>query len=144
MTTTFETSKRLKEAGFPQPEPHYRQVWHTSDGVDCFTLGRKTPQGRFWADDKILKPDFHTSPDVVFAPTESDILPELPTTFRLGASVFEKDGERHVEFVAWNVVEGDVEMISAYHPNAAEALARVWLELEAANKRAEQVNPSGA
>jgi len=76
-TVSFETAVRLKEAGFPRPEPHYRQVWYTSDGIDCFTLGRKSPQGRFWADDKILKPDFHTSPDVVFAPTATDILREI-------------------------------------------------------------------
>lgn len=125
MTTTFETSKRLKDAGFPQPEPQYRhtrQVWYDTQGIDWFFGGSAE----------------------YFAPTATDILSELPGSFRLGASVFEKDGERHVEFVAWNVVENDVEMISAYHPNAAEALARVWLDLEAAKKRAEQVNPSGA
>lgn len=31
---SFETALRLKEAGFPQPEPHYRQVWYDERGED--------------------------------------------------------------------------------------------------------------
>jgi len=128
-TVSFETAVRLKEAGFPQPEPHYRQVWYTSDGVDCFTLGRKNPQGRFWADDKILKPDFHTSPDVVFAPTTTDILQEIYSFFpaSAGGAWYWVNLSPQGGLWAVTVKFGSGADVARYvHENPAEAAALVY------------------
>jgi len=35
---TFETAQRLKEAGFPQPEPEFGQVWYEKN-ANAYVLG---------------------------------------------------------------------------------------------------------
>lgn len=77
--TTFETSKRLKEAGFPQPEPDFGKIYYDKESeqkivviafdgeyVDCVY------QNLTWVSYYIK------ISDLIFAPTATDILREMP------------------------------------------------------------------
>jgi len=121
MTTTFETSKRLKEAGFPQV--------FRADSFCYINYGGKYPHADILAVRGLLS----AQDRIILAATESDILAELPPTFRLGAN---KLGVSGADFVVWNEIADDMTEIIAFHENAAEALALAWLDLEAAKKRA--------
>lgn len=59
---SFETAKRLANAGFPKPAPDYGQTWYTHYGCP----GSVTDLSK-WSDN-----------GEVFAPTATDILRELP------------------------------------------------------------------
>lgn len=42
MTATFESAKRLKEAGFPQPLPLGVQVWFLKGGLPLVVIAKAT------------------------------------------------------------------------------------------------------
>lgn len=75
--TTYETARALKEAGFPQPEPEFGQVWYDNDGYAFICL-----------DDGYMV----SSPGTVFCPgdlgdmfyaaTVTDILREIELYFQ--------------------------------------------------------------
>lgn len=68
-TVTFETAKKLKEAGFPQPNPvgDYWYIEHsTKDGGPPFSIAR----GEFL----VHNPEYIN--DAIYAPTATELLPE--------------------------------------------------------------------
>lgn len=82
--TTFEKSKRLKEAGFPQPEPDFGKIYYDKESeqkivviafdgeyVDCVY------QNLTWVSYYIK------ISDLIFAPTATDILREMPGCYHL-------------------------------------------------------------
>lgn len=102
---TFETAKRLAEAGFPQPSPDYGQTWYTHDG----SPGSVTSLSK-WSDN-----------GEVFAPAATDILRELPGWNLCYDTV-----------IGWHVWFDDVaewdycEPPFFKHENPAEAAAQAW------------------
>lgn len=116
---TFETSLRLKEAGFPQPTPEAGQFWwfvRYPDGtarkeVICVVIkGAMKPMD---GDNLEGKQEF------VFAPTSADILRELPVGFcivNFGKFGFGAEFEKH-EYIR--------------DQNPAEAAAQAFLNLKA-------------
>jgi hypothetical protein len=63
--TTFETSLRLREAGFPQPEKEFGQVWYRVKNGEPVLVG----QGLFHFD--------KTYEDLVFAPRITDLFLDI-------------------------------------------------------------------
>lgn len=84
-TVTFETAVRLKEAGFPQPVPDFGQTWLAEK--ETIILGGKSkafPTRRLCVSDgssDLVFTDEWISENMVFAPTATDILAELPDFF---------------------------------------------------------------
>ncbi len=79
------TARRLRDAGFPQPEPEFGQIWHPSRYGGLFvyickgcgnTMELRAPAG--WSTWE--KPG---SDKLFFAPTAADILRELPDRYVL-------------------------------------------------------------
>lgn len=70
--TTYELAKKLKEAGFPQPEPKFSQIWF-ADYDNGYMLGEKLLVGtnHFLDVERLEQP-------MVFCPTFEDIWRELP------------------------------------------------------------------
>jgi len=68
----YELAKQLKEAGFPQPEPKFGQVWY-ADYDNGHMLGRKLLVGtnHFLDVERLEQP-------MVFCPTFEDIWAQLP------------------------------------------------------------------
>jgi len=105
---SFETAKRLKEAGFPQPEKlTHGQFYYSEHGhLFRYTHG----------------PQYENT---FFAPSATDILKELGRRFILG---YEKNGwwcekTQHV----YEVADGMQVTASYNHENPAEACAAAWL-----------------
>ena len=71
---SFETAKRLKEAGFPQPEPQRGQVWYSKHRAEYLVYN----VDEFGADYSCGSLSFVgrslSADDCVFAPTATDIL----------------------------------------------------------------------
>lgn len=90
---TFETAVRLKEAGFPQPE-----LTHVLGHIFYDRLGRKYMA--VWQDNEdsniLMQPYLHNYSDLknpmVFAPTATDILRELPDYWFVSASTTDPHG----------------------------------------------------
>lgn len=112
-TVTFETAKRLAEAGFPQPEHEHdkERFWYQRDGSLIF-LGHTV--------------DDHCEPiegGSYFAPTATDILRELP-----GYALALLLSYRHQTGEAWFCWDIDQAETFFSHPtNPAEAAAEAWL-----------------
>lgn len=82
---SFETAKKLKEAGFPQPTPAPGQFWHEGNEGGLFVIGRvygdkmtgcyieseRTPQ-------HLVFERATMNGKEIFAPTATDILRLLP------------------------------------------------------------------
>ena len=120
---TFETAQRLKEAGFPQPEPERGQVWYNETGEEYFitnTGGACVDYacGDYWYVDRSLSAD-----GCVFAPTATDILQNLPIQYEMYYS--EREG---CFFTHCRSDDGFI-VPFYYHINPAEAAAAAWLEL---------------
>ncbi len=83
---SFETARRLKEAGFPQPEPEVGQVWVEPEGIAyVIALIRDT---EFWGRymnhvDRIDECDISEIKNDAFCPTATDILLDMPDGYRL-------------------------------------------------------------
>lgn len=86
---SFETAKRLKEAGFPQPEPEVGQFWYRKHPSLAITLEfaqsvepDENGGSRFytlWVGTEDTGGKFYDCKkhDLIFAPTSTDILREL-------------------------------------------------------------------
>lgn len=78
--TSSETSKRLKDAGFPQPPFQVGQSWYDVSGELFWVKCDESPyiHGEWWGDDHS---GFVEIPhgDEVFAPTATDIIEQLPS-----------------------------------------------------------------
>jgi len=103
---TFETSIRLKDAGFPQPSPKAGQFWY----------GKNREVGYIFYHERLALLSgeivyFDAPEKCVFAPTSTDILRELGPLFDLSCDCGE----------FWCRDEKDW--------NPAEAVAEAWLKL---------------
>lgn len=120
---SFETAKKLKEAGYPQPEFSCWQMWYNELGIgtfiglktdikgimyfDCYNLGSGTSLTRW------LKEEDKTT----FAPTVDDILMNLGCVY-----LSKMKGDY------WGVFEKETNVMVSYHPeNPAEACAEAYL-----------------
>lgn len=136
---TFETAKALKDAGFPQPEPEAGQVWYARHETFIF-LGRISSGA--WT---VCSVDYDEVQniypnDMVFAPTATDLLLDLPEDTHL--YVADVDGERFFvpslfEFVENETIKYDDGLMAGWDisepdTNPAEACAAAWLALSKA------------
>ncbi len=114
---SYETAVRLKEAGFPQPQPGAGQWWHNPD-FGLFVVGV-----RWFADNREYKIFYPGTGKPVlkseamflkcaFAPTATDILRELADYELLSAVT--SDSQQFIETIT-----------------DPEALAEAWLKLNA-------------
>lgn len=120
MTVSFETAKRLKEAGFPQPLPQRGQIWFFKNGVgmvvtcggdllDVEMCDYVTASGTLYL-------NRYLNDGEVFAPMATDILRHLPGH----ALTIEGD--------LWVIFEIETGYyISDWNENPAEAAAQAWI-----------------
>lgn len=130
--TTPETAQRLKDAGFPQPEPKPGQYWCKIPGYwDFYGLISRPHnryEGDFWAvflpvsllvpypdHEAQIQSSLFDDECLAYAPTATDILRQLGKGW-----VFLYDSFRS-EFLCSKFP------ISVYHENPAEAAALAWL-----------------
>ena len=121
---TRQTAIRLKNAGFPQPAPAMGQIWYDAFGVARFVRGRGVAFTLFNCNTGVVNLLLEGSTfweEAVFAPTVADILPLLPTTYRIGAG--------GGDFVVWEMVDEDTDYASVFNNNADEAAALAWLDI---------------
>ena len=116
---SFATAKRLKEAGFPQPEPAIGQSWYGMTGKRFVVVGQRAPGYWHCAYEShgidIEVGDFDPK---AFAPTATDIL-------RLDANLFlQSTSDGFAAYGDWRELEDG---ISTENPKASEACAAVWL-----------------
>ena len=131
---TFETAKRLKAAGFPQPEPAFGQFWYNRSGTPCIMSHRIDPEsslivkslhGGAWYHMYEMK----RNGGFVFAPSATDILRELKNN---SGPLFWWSLSPD-EAIAWRCVGlGAIDTIAfdSRHENPAEACADAWLQLQ--------------
>lgn len=122
-TVSFETAKRLKEAGFPQPEFEFGQLWHTDGDRDCAFVGTM-PFVR-------MKQDYAGS--IIFLPTATDILLELQAVSDPNRwwALIPLSGDPKWEWVLQLWGENNNACIANFfNKNAAEAAAAAWLNMK--------------
>lgn len=121
---SFETAKRLKEAGFPQPQPAFGQAWY-ADAVTVFIVVEVFihPLAHYaWIIERggeVDTVDHNVFENMTFAPTAPDILLELSDGIALHR-------------VNDNMFYCGKELLPGFTPclkNAAEAAAHYWLFL---------------
>ena len=132
---SFETARRLKEAGFPQPEPKFGQAWYSAERVGVVSKTLSTPEG-MWA--WLFAPDGswafgRAENGVYFAPTATDILHEIHLFFPASAG-----GSYYWMMISprqnlWEVAVKigsvrDVASFSHQNPAEAAALAYEWVK----------------
>ncbi len=120
----FETAKRLKEAGFPQPEPERGQVWYTEYRKTYIILsGDKTIHGHIesWGVMEVI--NILRIYGRAFAPTATDILLQMPD----GYGLFKFSGNL---FVCTDSQVLKVDNPYVISDNPAEAAAAAWLEIQ--------------
>ncbi len=124
---SFETAKRLKEAGFPQPEFATGQIWYNSFGVETFV-------GKMDVSEEGTHVFFHCfslstarvdrivpiHEGAFFAPSAEELLRELGQDY-----IAEYDGQKFVISQALAFVGLYTE---SEHPILVEALALAWLK----------------
>lgn len=123
--TSYETAKRLKEAGFPQPEPKEGQFWYgliqRQDEPIYIFLDRGSFHDRYGNYHK--KEAFEKFG--TYAPTATDILRELGSDYSIccfGAYKIQWEIERHMPEL-FNILP-----FTWIHENPAEAAALAWLD----------------
>ena len=129
---SYETAVRLKEAGFPQPEPAVGQSWFDMYGKQ-FVLLRKD-QTLTWRFDfayflsATKFSDVKLPRGIVFAPTAEDILRELK---RLVGEHIEVQMETYENEFVVRLFEdlpfGNFDTILETNENPAEAAAQAFL-----------------
>ena len=141
---TFETARKLKEAGFPQPDPAFCQFWYigrSQASEPVFITGAdKSLIYYAWGEwSEGVVPDASSvrngqefyGADPIFAPTVTHLLP--PGCF-LAREISYKtpSGER------WVIYDREtMQVLNLDNPdsdNAAESAAAAWLELNQKNQ----------
>lgn len=130
---TFETAKRLRDAGFPQAVPGNGQFWYNED-KDLGVLGNCISATFYFTwcsvgDNYDGRDDHYENTDsilkeYIFAPTATDILRELPgLDFELVYS------EGNEDFAVHQTLDGDI--INSWNDeNPAELMAKPYLHLK--------------
>ena len=135
--TTFETSQRLKAAGFPQPVPAFGHLWYIFDKqfnkakfepaivVGVHNAIQDKEFSVIYKSGSCREYDFDDLSNFYFAPTAADILKELPTKTLLFLSDTWHCGIQHGEILrnefGWQHI--------AMSDNSAEAAALAYLSL---------------
>ena len=129
-TVSFETAKRLAEAGFPQPIPQRGQTWiednytHDRSGNHHLVLeSRSTMEAFCISQDLFLNYSKWLDSELcIFAPTATDILRELPRySLALLLSYRHQTGEA---WFCWDIDQ--TETFFSHPTNPAEAAAQAW------------------
>lgn len=127
---SFETAKKLKAAGFPQPEPEFGQVWYSDIFKTKWLVGlERLPNGLVVGKTVKIKIEEvgiweqESGAYGVFAPTAIDIYPKLNFDFRLAPMP-----------KGWQVNRASNGELISRHENPAEAAAEAWLEVKKAMK----------
>ena len=126
---SFETAKKLKAAGFPEPEFACWQVWYNALGIGTF-LGRKVLIGEKMhfscyslGSGRVMDMIVGHGDGTTFAPTATDILRELGHSSmfwderKCGFSISTVD---NINLIGWTVIN---------NTNPAEAAALTWLSI---------------
>lgn len=108
---TFETAKKLKEAGFPQPAFERGQIWCNSANYSLLITNVVPGQLMDYHVGSVHFEDRYADDDWIFAPSATDILQQLPSHLSLNYDTGE----------FWCGEEKDW--------NPAEACAAAWLAL---------------
>ena len=125
---TFETAVRLKEAGFPQPQPGAGQWWHNPDfglfvvGIKWFADNREYRIFYPGTGKSVLKSEAMFL-KCAFAPTATDILRELRDGSNIGIM-----GKRFLCYSS-DFEHGIDHPGTPINDNPAEAVAEAWLKL---------------
>lgn len=124
LTASFETSKRLANAGFPQPQKEAGQFWFAFDDklciIESFSYSHKILCVRRIVD---FKWHFIENSDIsFFAPSALDVLAQMPlhTTLR-------KVGEDWA--CRYPITQNAMAFDEAYHECPHEACAEAWIKL---------------
>ncbi len=140
---THQTSLALKEAGFPQPDFVFGQLWASSPynyavivaegyySKKGATYGFNTHRWAFSEEARILLPSW------CFAPTAQDIMVLLPGfSLEWVETPAYSEGLRtpDLDINFWLCYESDSGDIFDHPTNAAEAAARAWLKQNAPNQ----------
>ena len=128
--TTFETSQRLKAAGFPQPVPEFGQVWYAHDAAffnydfqqAVVTGTYKSTVHHTFINGAVRNCEAEIFLEFFFAPTATDIWREL------GVDYNTKFMHGYFFVGTFDIYIG-VNNYDAKHKNHAEALAKKWLSL---------------
>ena len=127
---TLETAVRLKEAGFPQPQPGAGQWWHNPDfglfvvGIKWFADNREYRIFYPGTGKSVLKSEAMFL-KCAFAPTATDILRELRDGSNIGIM-----GKRFLCYSP-DFEHGIDHPGTPINDNPAEAVAEAWLKLNA-------------
>lgn len=116
---SFETAVKLKEAGFPQPEPEVGQMWYDNGG-NAYVIFYRRAYSVFaapidWGYGVTRKFDVKKC---TFAPGPAEILLELP-----GHDLYFVDGGFEVNFKNHSTFSDEW----YNNGNAAEACAAAWM-----------------
>ena len=127
---SYETAVRLKEAGFPQPQPGAGQWWHNPDfglfvvGIKWFADNREYRIFYPGTGKSVLKSEAMFL-KCAFAPTATDILRELRDGSNIGIM-----GKRFLCYSP-DFEHGIDHPGTPINDNPAEAVAEAWLKLNA-------------
>lgn len=123
----FETATRLKEAGFPQPEPEARQSWYypvlSMGALLLVWVGARKSESEGISLFNESECDYYSLDQItqfgVFAPDLEDITAILPSGFTLEMW----DGRHSCK------IDTDQNLIRTQAGNFAEAAALAWIAL---------------
>jgi len=120
-----ETAQKLKDAGFPQPEPEEAQFWHKCNGDTVVILDTYiNSEGRQIEIIALYETTVYKRQDMegfIFAPSASDILREL------NDHCLFKDTNTCGGFVCYKL--GKMPYGYHCHENPADAAASAWLSI---------------
>lgn len=126
---SFETAKKLKGNGFPQPESNFGQFWYSEDGtvfivIETFThpLAHYAWINQRGRDRVVIENAIFNK--MYFAPTATDILRQTPDF----AIAFVESNAPNC-FICYHAFRHFAEQHPFSHENAAEAAALAWISL---------------
>jgi hypothetical protein len=130
----FETAVKLKDVGFPQPVPALGQVWYDKFGEWLLLITNDDGYLCFRDDVNSSRVFDKTEDRLVFAPTATCILREMPDqTLLITHKGAGRGGRFHDEDIFQIWVTEDIENQKCRHVAQsgwpAEACAMAWLEI---------------
>lgn len=122
---TYKTAVRLKNAGFPQPEPEAGQLWYLQSGIIAW-VAKKRPFDQFLLCDELGEPFIAMylvfGEDLVFAPTATDIFRKLPRYSSIQMVEYEGSAMPVCEAIINNAYQSFIE------ESIIESAAAAWLK----------------
>lgn len=115
--TTPETAQRLKDAGFPQPEPKPGQIWHCGCDFEWPTIVATSDMLVDGVEDGVIDTRY-----ALYAPTATDILRELGWDYQFWFD------QKQCIFACGKLNDSFNIEYPFLHTNPAEAAALAWLD----------------